>query len=213
MSLSIKIELRDKSISELEELEMNLQPKEVNTAVARGGQNFLKAHFYKLDSQRANQMGGKRTHFYGQAARSVTQEIVTDGVLFSINQVGIRQRLEGGTILPKGSNPKTGKKIQYLTIPARAEAYGRRAGEFNNLSVLWGKNGPVALVENYATKVRKTKKGLKSGGETGGLVMYWLVPKVAQKKDPSVLPTNEELRAALLQEVRKALAVRAGRAN
>jgi hypothetical protein len=193
MALSITVDLKDKSVSELELLETSLRPAAVNAAVASGGRFYLRAWFYRLDSERANKLGGRRTHFYGDAGRSTTYQIVTNGVVFGIAKQGIRQRLEGGTIVPRGYSKITGRKLRNLTIPATAEAYGKRASEFDLEFAMVQDGGHVrpALVEKGETKA-----------------MYWLVPRVVQQKDPSVLPTNEQLREALLQEVRKAIALR-----
>lgn len=166
-----------------------------------------------MNAERANALGGKRTNFYAQAARGTSSEMRPNGFAVSVNQVGIRQRFFGGTITPKG-----GKK--YLTIPMRAEAYGRRARDFNNLRFAMVPGIGPALVEANATLIRRTKKGFVpasrggsgythlfgemegvkassvSGGDygnTGGGVMYRLVRKVQQRPDPSVLPSREAL--------------------
>ena len=39
---------------------------------------------------------------------------------------------------------------------------------------------------------------MKATLNLGGQVVYWLVRKVTQQADPSVLPTNEELGAAVV---------------
>jgi hypothetical protein len=112
---------------------------------------LVQDHLGALDANRANQLGGKRTHFYAAAARGVSYATGSEGVDISIHQTGIAQRYFGGTIKPVNS--------KYLTIPADPESYGHRAGEFNNLMLLWGKNGPYALAERESQdiSIRKTK--------------------------------------------------------
>lgn len=204
MAATFTVDVRDASKAILATAEARMSPRVVNKIIGRAGQTFVRKHFYDLDAKRPNRMGGDRTHFYGGAARSTTFAATADGAVISVNQTGVRQRILGGPILPT--------KSKYLTIPARAEAYGKRAREFNNLKVVRFGN-VLALVEADATKLRKTKKGFRAAGETGGGVMYWLVPKVAQKADPSVMPNLESLRVFVLEELRKAVAVAKGGAQ
>lgn len=204
MSVSISIETNvDGVLSRLKPIEMDGVKKVAGRALA----NQLRGHFFKLNAERPNQMGGARTNFYSQAARGVQQpEVLTDGVKVSINQVGIAQRYFGGTIHPVTT--------RFLTIPARAEAYGRRAGEFNNLRfAVLGAGGP-ALVKTEATEIsfgRKRKKGqrtLKKGGEIGGEVMFWLRRSVTQRADPTVLPSEREIAGEVGDAIRSYVTTR-----
>ncbi len=181
MSLSISIE------SNIAQIRAKVRPVNmpgVKKVVGRAVANRLRQHFFTLNRERPNRLGGRRTNFYSQAARSVQQpEIQTDGVRVSINHVGLAQRLLGGTLHPVHST--------YLTIPARAEAYGKRAREFNDLEILWGRRGPIALVQRNHTRLGRGKKGRPS--EQGGGVFFWLVKSVTQNPDPTVLPSEADL--------------------
>lgn len=172
--------------------------------MARVGENFLRDWFIALDAQRPNALGGDRTHFYSSTGQGVTSERIPDGVRFSINQLGIRQRYQGGVIEPTG-----GKR--YLTIPAIAEAYGRRAGEFSNLRLVFrrrdGQVRAVALEEAPATEVNLGKRGQRKkdnsdvysfAQKTGGRIYFWLVPRVVQQPDPSVMPSEADFAEAVL---------------
>jgi len=101
---------------------------EVRRVMGRGVATRLRKHFSELDSKRANRLGGKRTHFYGEVRKSVQNPLVEapDGVMVAINHVGIAQRYFGGVI-----EAKPGSK---LTIPVHPEAHGKRAREFNDLT-------------------------------------------------------------------------------
>lgn len=165
--------------------------------MARSVANHIKAHFARLDASRANALGGKRTHFYAQAARGTQHHVLPDGFVIGVNQVGIRQRWLGGKI--------TAKNSKFLTIPASPEAYGKRAREFNDLrlAVLGGK---LALVKAEATQVRfgrKRKDGsrkVSAVAESTGLeVMYWLKRSVNQQGDSSVMPGHIELLSVALR--------------
>lgn len=173
---------------------------------ARAMGTLVRAHLVGLNGQR-HRSGG--TNFYARAARSVTSAIVPQGAATSITAIGFRQRLLGGTI-----RPRAGKK--YLTIPAREEAYGVRAPEFQDLhfALVETQDGNLrpALVRNWSTAIsihkRKQSDGsfktsIKAGEAQGGEVMYWLVRKVTQQADPSVLPYNEQLVAVAVTAIEK----------
>jgi hypothetical protein len=100
----------------------------------------------------------------------------------------VAQRRWGGKITPVNSN--------WLTLPARAEAYGKRAREFSFLrfAVFHQADGgaPVfALVDTARTDLRG--KGGKRKSIAGGKVYFWLRKSVNQKADESILPKDEEI--------------------
>lgn len=166
---------------------------------ARAVGQVVKTHLFGLDTQRHR--GGR--HYYAQAARSVATASVPQGAAVTITQTGFRQRLLGGTIRPR-------KK--YLTIPAAPEAYGMRAGEFADLQFALvtdprSESIRPALVRRPSTAIsiarRKGKDGtvkttVKQKANLGGEVMFWLVRKVTQKADPSVLPYAEQMSGAAI---------------
>jgi hypothetical protein len=163
-------------------------------AIGRGASERIRAHLFALDGTRPNRLGGRRTHFYAAAAKSTHYTAQPGEAEVTVSKVGIRQRLEGGTIRPV--------RKKYLTVPAVAEAHGRRASEFQNLVLRYGAGGrPVALAEAPATQVaferRKdgTARTVKGRG-LGGRVIFWLVKSVHQKPDPTVLPAEDQIAAA-----------------
>lgn len=188
MALTFKVEIVDGVSEALATARTALAGVNLNPVLARSATNKTRSHLFALDASRANTMGGARTHFYGQCARGTGSGILPDGFFVSINQVGYRQRLEGGTIRPRAS--------KMLTIPARAEAYGKRALEFNNLRVAMFKSGAMALVTTPRTGgyAKASKKGVKlsKAAKMPGLVMYWLVRSVYQGPDPSVMPSESD---------------------
>jgi hypothetical protein len=104
-----------------------------------------------------------------KAAEQTTFATTPDSVIVSIDELGFRQRFEGGTINAPGEG--------WLTIPARSEAHGHRAREFNDLRFVqirfWGgRAGPGGSDK----RIKRGKKGpsgrapFRSGGEVGGLV-------------------------------------------
>jgi hypothetical protein len=225
MSFSTDISITDKATPVLEAQLKKLSPRFVNRIAGRAGQNFVRDYLFKFNTSHPNKMGGDRTNFYAQAARGTTWASDEIKAVISINQVGIRQRWLGGEI--------KARKGKYLTIPARAEAYGKRAREFPDLTLVFIGGKPALVQANQtvlkdrvrekAEKVRK-QKGLNSvtveaggllhtlkqlrGAETGGAVYYWLVPSVVQRGDQNVMPPHEKLVAHVVQELSKAIAAK-----
>jgi hypothetical protein len=169
---------------------------------ARGVSNFLRDWFFGLDRTRSNQMGGKRTHFFANVARSVQNPVVSGGVgSVSINHVGLALRWLGGTIRAGvGTSSKTGRPTKYLAVPARAEAYGTTPKQMKDLRFVPRRAGGGMLVQALQTAVSFGAKGVRRVREVGGLVMFWLVKQVTQPPDPSVMPDN----ATLLNEAVRA---------
>jgi len=175
----------------LKNLRARTEPSALVKVGARAAANETREHLFELDRSKINRLGGKRTHFFGQAARAVQTPTLHTGLpggaamgRFEINHVGLAQRLLGGRLQPV--------RTKYLTIPARAEAYGKSAREFKDLHFVPTRTGG-ALVQNLQSIVRRTKTGFKSGGTRGGGVMFWLVKQVNQAADPSVMPSDEKL--------------------
>ncbi|MBC2592695.1 hypothetical protein H5P28_00315 [Ruficoccus amylovorans] len=154
----------------------------VKRVMGRAIANLIRRHLRKLDRERPNQLGGQRTHFYANAAAAVQNPRLhgSTGVAVGINHVGIAQRFHGGVIVPKFAD--------WLSIPARTEAYGTRAREHANLAFI-------------LIRARTTAKGdpLAMLQEPGGGVLFWLVKRVVQQPDPSVLPTEDGLLGAALE--------------
>ena len=167
---------------------------DVRRVMGRAVGRLISDHLYRLNSERPNALGGRRTNFWSAAAKSVSFQETPDGAVVSISQIGIRQRFQGGFIRPVNR--------KYLTIPAAPEAHGRRASEFSNLRFGFGVNKygnlQPALVEASASRV-KFIRGLggalktKNLGGTGGKVMFWLARRAFQRADPTVLPTLSEM--------------------
>jgi hypothetical protein len=166
---------------------------EVAAVAGRAVAGMLREHLFDLDAERPNKMGGARTHFFGDCARSVQNpEVEGNAAVIAINQVGLAQRWLGGIIRPVTAT--------LLAIPARAEAYGKAPGEFNDLEFVPTGKGRGMLVQAMQTQVStgnfghkiKTNERYKTT-TVGALVMFWLVDEVNQAPDPTVMPTDEEM--------------------
>lgn len=163
-------------------------PRPVLVAATGAVRKLLQDHF-KRRQQKPNAMGGKRTNFWMDVYRSTQLGEVTDrhGVIV-IGDPRFAQKVYGGTITAgKSISSKTGKPTKYLAIPARKEAYGKRPAMMTGVElhvVQCGPNGGGALVVKTAAKAKS---------KFIDLVMYWLVRKVTQKKDPDALPPGDAL--------------------
>ncbi len=161
-------------------------------AVAR----LVTANFRALDGERANQMGGKRTHFYAEAAKGTTWKADAEGGTVTVHSTGIAQRLFGGTIVPVNR--------KFLAIPARAEAYGHSPRDFNDLEPHFGEHGGALVQRIQGMKsVADTRKGRKGQRRDvadhtreQGLVFFWLVKSVTQQPDETVLPPMDDMHLA-----------------
>jgi hypothetical protein len=148
-----------------------------HAAMAAAVAEQIRQHLVAKD-QIPNRLGGTRTHFYAAAARGTFWTATpTDGEV-TIAKDGIRQRLLGGTI-----RPVTRKA---LTIPVHPLAHGRVASEF----------GPeLRLVVINGGADGNTSGLLVLGTAPDAPVLYVLRKKVTQQADPTVLPTDEQMRA------------------
>jgi hypothetical protein len=183
MSLAVKLDVSDGLKKVLEETEKALDPISLRQRLAVDVTNLFQDNYRSLPT---NRLGGRSTGFWPDAARSTHFDLVGDGFVITTSKQGVLQQYKGGTI-----KPRPGKK--YLTIPARAEAHGKLASDFNNLRFAFTEYGP-ALVEADASKIsigRQKKDGsrtVKNKGETGGKVMFWLRRMVTQRPNEDVIP-------------------------
>lgn len=153
------------------------RPKAMLADMGRRVVKVLRQHFADLDAKNPNKLGGAREHFWNDVRESVLDAEADDQkVTVGIAHPAILQKLHGGTITGDGKR---------LTIPATAEAYGKRAGFFSDLK--------LAVLGKQAALMR------------GDKVYYWLVKSVTQKPFPETLPDNSELSDAVEDTGRKHL--------
>jgi hypothetical protein len=208
--VGIQIEARSTGESSLRKLAADLNQPELKRAAGRAVANFLRDHFAVLESARSGkQMPGAATHYWNRVIRASVQapKDVPGGVAVSVNGVGLMLHWKGGTVRPI--------RTQWLTIPARAEAYGKRAGEFDNLRFIKFRGDLAALVERESTDIsfRRGKKGtsVRSSGSRGGGVMYWLKKSVTLPPDDSVIPSQTAISTIAHDAIERAIALIAQR--
>ena len=147
---------------------------------------MTQSHLRALDAARPNTLGGKRSHYYGQAARNTRGDSSPGRITISIQQIGMNLHYNGGTVTPKVA--------KWLTIPAAPEAYGHRAREFDDLYFVLTKRRDLALL----------KRGSK--------VMYWLKKETTHQPDHTVIPDERAYYAQASVTVNRVCeALRSGR--
>jgi hypothetical protein len=184
-AIAINIDVQTTLPAEMAAKAAQLAPATLHREIAAPLARFTKSHLLKVNADRPNLLGGRRTNFYAGAARSTTWQADANAATITIEHQGFAQRLHGGKI-----SARPGKA---LAIPADAEAYGRSPREFNNLRlVVFGQTGRAALVTARATNITVGKRGVKAKSSSIERVLYWLVKSVTQRADRSVLPTDQE---------------------
>jgi len=177
MSLEVQI-LKDEVTPTVRRLVDGLKSPEVRHVVGRAGRNVVKRHLLALD--RARHRSHVPFHFYGRAARKTNYRVMGYGARVAIPHEGIAQRYYGGTIRPR--------RRKMLAIPARPEAEGKTAREFDDLF-------PVRQKTGFGGAKARGFLARREGGRIR--IMYWLRRQAVQKADPSVLPSDDELWAGI----------------
>jgi hypothetical protein len=194
VSLGLSIDLRDTARPALNRLQGALRPEQLNPVIGRAVVNVYRGHLLRINRERPNQLGGKRTNFYAQAGRGTNFTVDPDGITVSIASVGIAQRFYGGVIRPKAS--------KFLTIAVHPAAHGKRAREMD-LEVVFGEAGrPIALAtkSTRAVQLTQNKRGQLVRKMIGrrGEIMFLLKKSVTQNPDPTVLPRTDEVAGAAI---------------
>jgi len=143
---------------------------------ANNVRNLLQRHYRKKGLEEPNRLGGRRTNFWADIARSVQGPLLRlqDWVV-SITDPRIWQKIKGGKI--------TAKRVQALTIPIHKDAHGVRA------AVLQAEKG-IRLFKI------KTKSGdaVLAGEQNGVVTAYYLLKKsVDQDPWPGSIPEEFEI--------------------
>lgn len=194
MSIAIGIDVKDTGTPILRSVSRAIRPEALGPIIGRSANNTIREHLFGLNQSRPNALGGRRTQYYAQAARSTQFQIEGDTVVVSTNQIGIAQRYYGGTI-----KPKTAK---FLTIPVHPAAYGKRAREFD-LELVFGHGGqPIALATKASGSVSTLdSRGRIRKGHGFGEIYFRLAKSITQQADPTVLPYDELVESRIDKDV------------
>ena len=165
----------------------------------------------------ARSLGASPTNYFEAAAKGIdliASEHVA-GLIFVNGGPFIARAYSASVILP-------GDGKQWLTIPAIAEAYGKRAGEFGdrlefqprgkNLGILTWRTGSRGVLKASvrkgparaasATKARRPSTELTQQVP----VVYWCVRKIEQPMDPARMPSTQDLLDLAALGVRRTIA-------
>lgn len=158
--------------------------------------DFLKRYYRKKDSAEPNKLGGERTHFWKQIARSVKQKQKGSRYEVGITDYRFRQKLYGGPIVPK--------RAKNLTIPMKAASYGQTVSQFQA-------NTGISL---HFRRRRGTGVGVLAGvaGRGGATYYYLLKRRVEQQPWPDTLPRAERMGLRVQRSFRYWLRKRFGNA-
>ena len=161
-------------------------------------------HFVEREGM-PNSKGWPKQHFFDKARRQTHVSSTSSDATVTVSLVGFATHFLGKPEVIRPVNS------QFLTIPARAEAYGRRAREFNDLvfAIVPNESGRMqpALIQAQQTVFgfgRKKKGGIrdvKNVNEVGGAVFFWLARKVKTKPHPEAFPSDDKLREVAVSEL------------
>lgn len=200
MSLGLSITVTDTATPALRQKLAQCSPARLARIL---GPALLRLTQDHLIANGPNQRGWPTTGFWPRAAKAATWTGTDDGVLISINQIGVRQRFHGGTIRPV--------KARALTIPISPEAHGKTASDFPEAFLLKTKKGAylVQRGEGISAKgnvVKKRGRGFAARRVVAALeFLFKLSPGVEQAGDRSVIPSPDTYAAAARQRLTEAL--------
>ena len=212
--LIVNVTTDDRATPFLRQIGEALASPEMRRVFGRATVPVIKDNFRALEASSRSTLG--HSGYWDQAAQSVQQpQIQTDGLSIGVSKAGVGLHYFGGTVRPgKNASRATGRPTKYLTIPARSEAYAKRAGEFSNLKILFGKGRrPVALVEadnapSYETHLQTSRSGVvrrvrlqKPPEKSGGIIMFWLVKQATIRANRNVVPSTEAMTTPAFQAV------------
>lgn len=160
------------------------------SAAANGVAGLVRQHLRQLGSWRhrsAQELGAQPTGILGKAATRTTWRASTDSGEVLIPTPAVRRAFHDVEIRPRNSKA--------LTIPAAPEAYGKRAAVLAALG--WS---------IFRPRKKRFLMGARPGDEPK--VLYYLVGRVHQPQDRSLLPSDEEINstaaAAMMSVIRAA---------
>lgn len=156
--------------------------KQLHEDMAMGVEALVRKHLREGPATRRNRFGATSTGFYQRVIDSVSARATSTQGTVSIVERGFALRLHGGTVKPT--------RKQWLTIPAVAEAHGKRVrevgGGYAKQRWVFGSGGrPTAIAE-----------------KSTGRVLFWLTKITTHHADPSLLPTESKMGEAAARIVR-----------
>ncbi len=200
---SYGVTIRDTATGGVQRLQAALVSRQYAPALGEAGKLVITDHFARKEAdpsthRTAAQLGARPVGLFAQFVRGTNCQDTDTGIVITIENPAIRQRIEGGEIRPVNQ--------KLLTIPANAAAYGKRAREFR-LEAFYFKNpesglvgflhSPQNIIEQRIRKRRSERARVTKGKmyvakvttQRAG-IYYWLYSKVPQDPDSTVLPED-----------------------
>ena len=146
----------------------------VNGFISQRMAKGVRDHLIREAPQRhktAQRLGATPTGHLTDGAQAISAQPSGDGIVINLPIPGIRRAFQDMTITPALS--------KWLTLPAAAESYGRRARSFADLRF-------IPFKPDLAALARKDADGEME-------VLYWLKKSVFQRQDRGLLPSDVEL--------------------
>jgi hypothetical protein len=198
MALNVTVQVKDDATPLLAELQRTLGPQgdrsELNQHIANRATVLTQEHVRSLNiHSTAQRLGATPTDYFAKKANQMEPAADSSHAMVLLNTgLGLEAFARVfGDVTVNAVNSK------YLTIPANAAAYGRRAGSFEDLKFIPFGNGTRALVKQTVTMVPGMRKAEIK--KVTNEVFYWLKPSVVLPQDDSLLPTSEQYAAAAEQ--------------
>ena len=185
MKLEIAIETDDQTTPVLARLKRGMKgtPNKLNSFIGRAVVGKIRDHLIRIapsSHATADRLNARPTGHLERNLEAIRPALLAEEVQIFIPIPGIRRAFEDVTI-----RARAGK---YLTIPAIAESYGRRARSFQGLRFVPFKSGAKGLVKFGPAEV-----GANGKKERPMQVFYWLKEQVTQRQDRGLMPSDDAL--------------------
>lgn len=169
---------------------INEDRTELNQRIATDALNLTRSHLEKIapyNHKTAERLGATPTGYLTDVAELLT-------IYFDDYRATVEFPTKGLEIFQRTLGPVEVHAVnsKYLTIPATAEAYGKRAVEFKGeLKFIPFANGTRALVKQSFKTVPGKRPGTTKK-EVVNDVYYWLKESVLLPEDKTLLPSPED---------------------
>lgn len=169
----------------------------------------VRSHLLNLNSRSPN------TGYFGLAAQSVETAFNAQFATIIIRKPGIGLRRRGGTVTPgRNISTKTGKPTTSVALPTKhvpiVNQNRTSPGDMPLLAFVPNRKGGDTTGYLVEGEKRIAKRGKSKGkyivvAKKDGNMMYVLRKKTEHQEDPSVLPSDEELKAVAVKAIQDLL--------
>src|SRR5690349_15819734 len=100
MTTAIQTNVTDEVTPEMKQVLDRVRPERVHAEIGARVTRLTQRHLVRNGE---NKKGWPTTHFWGRAAKATTFTAAAGETVIIINQIGVRQRYQGGYIYPKNA--------------------------------------------------------------------------------------------------------------